>query len=290
MPNEKLLPPGVSIVSASDAQMMKVRVESYPTREQAEAIVEANKPFYQGEIREIRPVDAPGGWYYEIWKPATRMQIDFLHLAKRGDLIRFLIRFSPGNIGTEFVTAVVMGKSNGLIRSKVYSRPEKTAFHGVEYGDELVINENQVITHEQSTAAVVKDMEVFLTGNKPEVIPINAEDAKLRAATQHLPPLKPEAGKQYWTRNGTLVTVWTFRTQEAVLCSACGRQLLGTYIQNEMCPALRTYHDWVKRQQSVWLGGTQDGAAIEWTPEGAHAGGIKDLDIVKDPRMNEVIA
>jgi hypothetical protein len=285
MPTEKLLPPGVSIVSASDAQMMKVRVESYPTREQAEAIVQANRPFYQGEIRQA-------GDQWEIWKPATKMQVDFLHLAKRGDLIRFLLKFPvpvSDLLDREFVTAVV-SKSGGLIRCKIYSRPEKTQFHGVEYGDELVVNENQVITHEQSSATVGKDMEVFLTGTKPEPIPINAEDAKLRAATQHLPPLKPEAGKQYWTRNGTLVTVWTFRTQETVLCSACGRQMLGSYIQNELCPTLRTYHDWVKRQQSFWLGGTQDGAAIEWTPEGAHAGGLKDLDIVKDPRMNEVIA
>jgi hypothetical protein len=288
MPNEKLLPPGVSIVSASDAQMMKVRVESYSTREQAEKIVEANKPFYQGEIRHIENPASPDE--YEIWKPATRMQIDFLPLAKRGDLIRFLIRFSPGNVGTEFVTAVVIGKANGLIRCKVYSRPEKTQFHSVEYGDELVINENQVITHEQSTAAVVGDVEPFLTGVIPISRPVNAEDAKIRAVSQNLPSVTPEAGKQYWTRNGTQVTVWTRQTQKTVLCSACGRQQLGTQVQNEMCPQTRTYHSWVERDRTVWLGGSPDGAAIEWNLDGSHAGGLRDLDIVKDPRMNEVIA
>lgn len=283
--SEKLLPPGVSIVSASDAQMMKVRVESYPTREQAEAIVSANKPFYEGEIRHSQEN------VYEIWKPKVKMQISFLALAKRGDLIRFMLKFPEGSgTSVESVTGVIVNKAAGLVRAKIYSRPEHTPEHGVDYGDELVISESQVITHEVSSAEVVKEVEPFLTGVIPMPQPVNAEDAKVRAATQNLPPVAPEAGKQYWTRNGTQVNVWTRQTQKPVVCAACGRQQLGSQVMNEMCPVTRTFHSWAERERTVWLGGSPDGAAIEWNLDGSHAGGIRDLDIVKDPRANEVVA
>jgi len=269
--------------------MMKVKVEGgYKTREEAERIAEVNKPFYAGEIRQI-----VSSGEFEIWKPATRMQIDQLSRAKRGDLVRFLVKFTPGaSIAdkTEFITGVVTSKSGGLLRIKVYSRPEWTSFHSLTYGDELVITESQVVTHESATEQTAKDVEPFITGVIPEPIPINIEDAKLRQATQNLPPLSPVAGKEYWTRNGTLVRVWTYQTQKITACSACNRQLLGNYIQNEMCPSLRTFHDWQERDRAIWIGGTQDGAAIEWNPNGSHAGGIRDLDIVKDPQANEVVA
>jgi len=279
---DKTLPLGVSIVDASEVQLMKVRVESYSTKEQAEAIIEANKRFYQGELRTIAP-DA-----FEIWKPLAKMQVAQLDAAKRGDLIRFLIK---GPAETEFITAVIAEKTpNSLLRSKVYSMPSKT-FHGVEYSDELTVSINKVVTHEPTSANVLKDMEPFLTGTQPEAVPINAEDAQVRAATQKLPPLTPQAGKRYWTRNGLVVNVWTFQTYGTTACAYCKRQLLGSNIQTEQCPANQgQYHTWQNQQCSVWIGGSQDGGSLEWNPDGSHAGGIKDFDIVKDPKANEVLA
>jgi len=284
---EKLLPPGVSIANASDVLLMKVRVKSYPTKEEAERIIEANRPFYQGELRATDKG-------YEIWKPLVtgdpgpRLSIDQIQNLKRGDLIRFLLVFPTG---IEFVTCVATAKASTLIRCRVYSSPENTRSHGVDYGDELVVNESQIVTHEVSNEQVMAGLQSFLTGVVPEPIPVNAEDAKLRQVTKNLPALTPVAGNQYWTRNGMLVTVWTQQTQKVTLCSACNRQLLGSNIQHETCPALGTYHDWREIERSIWIGGSQDGtAAIEWNPNGSHAGGLVDLDIVKDPKMNEVLA
>lgn len=251
--SEKLLPPGVSIVDSSEAGSLI---------------------------------------------PTFTLKAGQLNLAKRGDFVRLLLKFTetregsePNPKATEFVTCVVTGKTgNGLLRCKVYSKPEKTRFHSVDYDDELTLADRHVMSHEVSDDKIIAEIQPFLTGVKPEPIPINAEDAKLRQATQNLAPLTPEPGKQYWTRNGTLVTVWTYQTQKIVLCGACNRQSLGSKVQNEMCPVTRTYHNWVERERSVWLGGSSDGAAIEWNPNGSHAAGIRDLDIVKDPRANEVVA
>ena len=251
--SEKLLPPGVSIVDSSEAGSLI---------------------------------------------PGFHLQVGQLNLAKRGDFVRLLLKFTETREGAEpnlkafeFITCVVTGKTgNGLLRCKVYSKPEKTRFHGVDYGDELTLADRHVMSHEVSSDKVISAIQPFLTGVQPQPIPINAEDAKLRQATQNIAPLSPEPGKQYWTRNGTLVTVWTYQTQKITACRGCTRQLLGSNIQNEMCPTLRTYHDWRELERSVWLGGSADGAAIEWNSNGSHAGGIRDLDIVKDPRANEVVA
>jgi hypothetical protein len=286
---EKLLPPGVSIRNASEVLLMKVRVESYWTRRDAERIVDANKPFWQGEIREA----ADGKW--DVWKPLAKMSVDMLGMVKRGDLIRLFIMANPPGVPppiTEFVTAVVISRGAGMVlRSKVYSRPEKTLFHSVDYGDELVVTAAQVVSHEQSTERMVKELEPFLTDTVPEDVPVNSDDAKLRAAVKNLPALAPQQGRQYWTRNGTVVSVWTYKEYGTTACSRCGRQLFGGHIQNEECPnAPGQLHAWQNQQRSVWIGGTPDGAAIEWNKDGSHAGGVKDLDIVKDPKMNEVLA
>lgn len=219
--------------------------------------------------------------------PNFILKIGQLNLAKAGDFVRLLLKFMVPVEGeaprrdTEFLTAVITSKTgNGLLRCKVYSAPEKTRFHAIDYGDELTVSDNYILTHEASSDQIVKDLQPFLTGVIPEPIPINQEDAKLRAATQHLPPLTPEQGRQYWTRNGTLVTVWTMQTQRIISCAECGRQQFGSQMQNEMCPQTRTYHVWRDRERSVWLGGSSDGAAIEWNRNGSHAGGIRDLDIV----------
>ena len=284
---DKLLPPGVSISDAGQVQLMKVKVESHPTREEAERIIEANRSFYQGELRTIV---SSGADVFEIWKPLAKLSIDFLPLAKRGDLIRFLLK-TPDE--SEFVTCVVTSRtSNGLLRCRVYSRPEKTRLHTVEYGDELTVAENQVVTHEVSSDQIVKDLEPFLTGTIPEAVPVNIEDAKLRAATKNLPAVAPEKGRQYWTRNGTLVTVWTQQLQQLMVCPYCGRQNLGSQVGFEQCSRRNDSgpHVWSTQGRWIWIGGGSDGSTLEWNADGSHAGGIRDLDIVKDPKMNEVLA
>ena len=209
--------------------------------------------------------------------PNLPLSVAHLGNAKRGDFIRLLVKFtSPAVPGfpagpnpknqpaiaevpanpraTEFITGVIAGKtSNGLLKVKVYSRPRNTQHHSVTYGDELTIAERHVITHEVSTPLQAQEVEHVLTGVIPEPRPINAEDAKLRAATQNLPPLRPEAGGQYWLRNGTLVRIFAWHA-------------------------------------GVWVGGPEGGATLEWTPLGEHAGGNRELDIVKDPRASEVVA
>ena len=196
--------------------------------------------------------------------PTFILKLRQLNLAKRRDFVRLLLKFMVPVEGeaprrdTEFLTAVITSKTgNGLFRCKVYSAPEKTRFHGVDYGDELTVSDNYILTHEVSTDQIVKDLQPFLTGVIPEPIPINQEDAKLRAATQHLPPLTPEHGRQYWTRNGTLVTVWTHASRSACIsCSGMRAPAVRLVVQNEMCQQTRTFHAWRERERSVWLGGT----------------------------------
>jgi hypothetical protein len=232
--------------------------------------------------------------------PNFVLKVGTLGTAKRGDFVRILTKMQvshhtgdPGEVmrESEFVSCVVTGKTPaGLLKCKVFSRPEKTHLHSIEYGDELTLSERYILSHEPATDQTVAEVEPFLTGVRPQPIPINSEDAKLREASQKLPPLAPQPGRRYWLRNGALVMVWTYQTQKAVLCSACSRQLLGSNIQNEQCPVTRTYHSWVEQERSVWLGGGDDGSAIEWNPDGSHAGGMRDLDIVKDPKASEVVA
>lgn len=232
--------------------------------------------------------------------PNFTLHVGDLGRARRGDFVRLLLKFSePAQEGreanskaTEFVTCVVTSRTpGGLLKAKVYSRPEKTLFHSVDHGDELTLGDRYVLSHEISTDQILAKVEPFLSGQKPKVVPLNIEDAKLRAAVDKLPAIPPQQGGIYWLRNGAVVRVWTWQTRKQVTCQACGRQLLGANIQNEMCPNTRGYHSWVEADYSVWLGGSDDGAAIEWTQDGSHAGGLRDLDIVKDPtRSSEVVA
>ena len=194
--------------------------------------------------------------------PNLTLRVAHLDRVKRGDFIRLLLKFKLPAIGdrpenpkaTEFLTCLVASKTpNGLIKAKVFSRPEMTQYHSITYGDDLTLAERYVLTHELSDLKQVAEIEHVLTGMIPEPTPINAEDAKLRVATQNVPPLSPVAGGQYWLRNGVLVRVFAFHA-------------------------------------GVWIGAPEGGATIEWTGLGAHAGGNRELDIVKDIRASEVIA
>ena len=195
--------------------------------------------------------------------PSLSLNVANLDRAKRGDFIRLLVKFkipatseTPENPkATEFVTCLVAAKTpNGLIKAKVFSRPEMTYCHSLTYGDDLTVAERYVLTHEVSDVKQAAEVEHVLTGVIPEAQPINAEDAKLRAAVRDFPPLQPEMGGEYWLRNGVRVRVWGFHA-------------------------------------GVWVGGVpiQGMATLEWTALGAHAGGNRDLDIVKDIRASEVV-
>jgi hypothetical protein len=192
--------------------------------------------------------------------------VGHLDIVKRGDFVRLLLKFTgpatrdfpAGAKGTEFLTCVVASKTSlGLLKAKVFSRPEMTPYHSVTYGDDLTLSERYVLNHEQSSLDQVKEVEPFLTGVIPVSEPINAEDAKLRAATKNLPPLKPEPDKEFWLRNGTRVKVWVFHS-------------------------------------GFWVGAPVDssfvpGSFMEWTATGASAGGNREFDIVKDPMASEVL-
>jgi hypothetical protein len=204
--------------------------------------------------------------------PNLPLSVAHLGNAKRGDFVRVVIKFSspaipgvpagsnpktqpaipevPANPrATEFITALIASKTpNGLLKIKVYSRPQNTQYHSISYGDEMTISERHVITHEASPWAMAQEIEHVLTGVLPEAQPVNAEDAKLRAAVKDFPPLPPEIGGEYWLRNGVRVRIWGFHA-------------------------------------GVWVGGPvseQITATFEWTALGAHAGGNKEMDIVKN--------
>lgn len=205
--------------------------------------------------------------------PNLTINVGNLDRAKRGDFVRLILKFKTPAVAevpagnknqpaipgvpenpkaTEFVTAVVAGRtSGGLLKVRVYSRPRLTQIHSVTYGDDLTLSDRYVISHESSTPELAQSLEPLFTG-VPEATPINSEDAALRAATKNLPPLAPNPRQQYWLRNGVLVTVHMFHA-------------------------------------GVWIGAGQDGTNYEWLATGAHAGGQRDLDIVKDPRASEVL-
>jgi hypothetical protein len=189
-------------------------------------------------------------------------KVGWLGKVKRGDFLRLLLRFTRPASGdkpenpraTEFITCVVASKTDyGLLKTKVFSRPEMTQFHSVTYGDDITVSERYVLQHEQSGPSQVQEVEPFLTGVIPISQPVNEHDAKLRAVAQDLPPMAPQSGRQYWLRNGTLVTVFAFHV-------------------------------------GVWIGSNEAGATLEWTATGQNAQGNRDLDIVKDPRASEVVA
>lgn len=194
--------------------------------------------------------------------PNLTINVGMLDRAKRGDFVRLLLKFkTPSSLNfaenpkaTEFVTAVVASKTaSGLIKAKVFSRPEMTQFHSVTYGDDLTLSDRYVLSHESSGLSQVAEVEPFLTGVIPISQPINAEDAKVRAAAQSLSSLTPEPGREYWLRNGELVRVHAFHA-------------------------------------GVWIGSpVAGGATLEWSVSGSHAGGNREFDIVKDPRASEVL-
>lgn len=193
--------------------------------------------------------------------PNLTINVGKLDQAKRGDFVRLLLKFKtpataekPENPkATEFVTGVVSSRTGGgLLKVRVYSRPEFSARHSVTFGDDLTLSDRYILSHEQSTPAIAQEVEHVLTGVIPDAAPINAEDAKLREAAKNLPPLGPNPQQQYWLRNGVLVTVYMFHA-------------------------------------GVWVGAGQDGTNYEWLATGAHAGGQRELDIVKDPRASEVL-
>ena len=206
--------------------------------------------------------------------PNLVINVGNLDRAKRGDFVRLMLKFKtpaipevpagnknqpaiPGTPenpkATEFVTAVIASRTpGGLLKVRVYSRPRLTQYHAVTYGDDLTLSDRYIISHEPSTPELAQSLEPLFTGVIPQATPINSEDAALRAATQNLSPLAPNPQQQYWLRNGALVTVYMFHA-------------------------------------GVWVGAGNDGINYEWTATGAHAGGQRELDIVKDPRASEVL-
>lgn len=192
--------------------------------------------------------------------PGLTLKLAELDRVRRGDFVRLLLKFTrpateyaPANPkATEFVTCVVSAINRPplpFIECKVFSRPENTNLHSVVYGDGLAVSERYVVTHEHSSEVQAKEIESFLTGVVPEPVAVNAEDAKLRQASQNLPALAPTANKHYWLRNGSLVTVWTFHN-------------------------------------GVWVGGSPDWQG-EWRADGSSPVS-RDLDIVRDPTAIEV--
>lgn len=208
--------------------------------------------------------------------PNLSINVGNLDRAKRGDFVRLMLKFKtpavpevpagptpnqpfiPGTPenpkATEFITAVIASRNatSGLTRVRVYSRPRLTQYHAVTYGDDLTLSDRYILSHEPSTPELAQSLEPLFTGVIPQATPINSEDAALRTATKNLPPLAPNPQQQYWLRNGALVTVYMFHA-------------------------------------GVWIGAGQDGTNYEWLATGAHAGGQRDLDIVKDPRASEVL-
>jgi hypothetical protein len=181
-------------------------------------------------------------------QPGLTLKVSTLPLVKRGDFVRLMVKYQDGQAKTkEIITCLVTQAAPDLIQCKVFSAPALTHFHTIEYGDDLTVPERCVIEHESSDAKRVESLEHFLTGVIPPSSPLNAEDAKLRQAAQDLPAIPPQTGRQMWLRNGTVATVWAF------------------------------FDD-----RQLWEG-TADGARVEWKADGSHAGGIRDLDIVREP-------
>lgn len=201
--------------------------------------------------------------------PNLTLKVSQLDKAKRGDFVQLLLKFRvPYQNGlpqapkeSERLTCVVVGRysyqggaKTGMLKVKVYSRPEMTQVHSIDYGDELTVGDRYVITHESSTPKQISEVEPFLTGVLPENKPINAEDQKLRDAVKNYPPLQPETGREYWLRDGTLVVVFAYL-------------------------------------KGVWIGRpVAGGEVLEWAMNGSSMTNNRELDIVKDPRASEVVA
>jgi len=191
-------------------------------------------------------------------QPGLQLKIPYLDRLKRGDFIRVMVKYQEGaaksrEILTCLVTATRPG--SGLVDCKIFSSPELTHFHTLEYGDDLTIQERSIIEHEPSDPKRVESMEHFLTGVIPQPKPINPEDEKLRHKVETMPAIAPKTNRKYWLRNGTSVTA-------------------GAFLENI--------------QQ--WFGTSPDGSQFWWHPDGTSASGNRELDIVKDQSETEVIA
>lgn len=195
-------------------------------------------------------------------QPAFAPRTNDVDRLKRGDYVRIMIQFRPETPSEanpkprnfEMLTALVMERRSPIIAVKIQTTPSHTPQHGLEFGDVIHIQEQHVIWHEPATPEQVKQVEHLLTGVIPEAQPVNEADRKLREAGRNLPPLAPVAGKVYWLRNGLDAKVW-------------GQNPDGSFIGN--------------------LAG--EAVPLRWLANGRHENNL-DLDIVKDPTANEVIA
>lgn len=195
-------------------------------------------------------------------QPAFTPRLQDIDRLKRGDFVRIMVLFRP-DTPTEanpkppnyetLTCLVVERRQSPIVAVMIQSSPAFTSKHGLEFGDTITVQEQHILWHESATAEQVKQVEHLLTGVIPEAHPVNEEDRKVREASKNFPPLAPEAGKRYWTRNGLSVTVWTF-------------------LQDQDC----------------FVGGVTPNDTMRWRRDGTSLV-TRDFDIVKDPTANEVM-
>ena len=198
-------------------------------------------------------------------QPSFTPRLQDLERLKRGDFVRIMVMFRPDTpsemnpkpANYETLTCLVVDKNPPghppLVALKIQTSPAFTVKHGLEFGDTITVQEQHILWHESATAEQVKQVEHLLTGVIPEAQPVNEEDRKLREVIKNLPPLAPEAGKRYWTRNGLSVMVWAFL-----------------------------------EDQGCFVGGVAPNDLLRWNRDGTSQ--VKrDFDIVKDPTANEVM-
>ena len=236
------------------------------------------------------------------YSPNFIVNVGDLQHAKRGDWVRLMIRFAHqceycGKVpscGKELTTDTEMLSAKlwaplstaNLAKVRILSRPNYTARHSLDYQDDLTLSASYILDYVPLKPDRVQEEEYLLTGVAPSAAPIFVKDQriqhqpdckcdectgrraprplydgalenqKLRAAAQSLPPLAPQVGRRYWLRNGAEVEVWTFRAA--------------------------TYYGKV-------VGKFDNGMELEWTEAGAHTLGNREYDIVKDPKVSEVI-
>ena len=199
-------------------------------------------------------------------QPGFTPRLQDVERLKRGDFVRIMV-LSPTQVADppnyETLTCLVIEKlghprpASCTVAVKIQSTPVFTYQHGLEFGDTITVQEQHILWHESATAEQVKQVEHLLTGVIPEPEfkdpKVAEEDRKLREVIKNLPPLAPEAGKRYWTRNGLSVGVWTF-------------------LQDQDC----------------FVGGVTPNDTLRWKRDGTSL--VKrDFDIVKDPTANEVM-
>jgi hypothetical protein len=210
--------------------------------------------------------------------PTFVVNIGDVYKAKRGDWVRLMVKFrhhceycdapdgkncrKEGSTDYEILSGKIAGVNaitpgrTGLAKVKILSNPAQTRIHSLSYGDEITLAIDYILDYIELKPDRVAEEDYLLTGVAPEPRAINAEDQKLRDRVKSMPALAPAIegagrGKRYWLRNGAAVTVWTQRGQ-------------------------------------VFLGKTDDGVDLEWNAAGQNAD--RQFDIVKDPKVSEVLA